>query len=51
MASFQPAHCEMRSRNLLKVVDKYIIHRRPAQCADDGYSLRRKLLAHNSAET
>src|ERR1700739_3332738 len=48
---FPPAHGEMGSRNLLKVVDEYIIHRRPAQCADDWYSLRRKLLTHNNAES
>ena len=48
---FQPSHGEMGSRNLLKVVDECVIHRRAAECADNWHRLRRKLLSHYDAET
>src|SRR5271170_116611 len=51
VAAFEPAHGEMGSRNLLKVVDECVVDRRTAERADNRHSLRRKLLANNDAET
>jgi hypothetical protein len=51
VAPFEPAHGEMRSRNLLKVVDERIVHRRTADRADHWHSLRGELLGNNDAET
>ena len=48
---FQPSHGEMGSRNLLKVVDECVIHRRAAECADNWHRLRRKLLSDDDTET
>ena len=47
---FQPSHGEMRSRNLLKVVDERIVHRRTAECANEGQGLRSDLLRHHHPE-
>ena len=51
VAPFQPAHGEVRSRNLLKVVDERVIYRRTAERAHNWHSLRRKLLGDNDTET
>ena len=48
---FQPSHGEMRSRNLLKVVDENKVDRCTAERADNWHGLRRKLLGDNDAKT
>ena len=48
---FQSSHGEMRSRNLLKVVDECVIHRCAAERADDRHSLCRELLSDNNTKT
>jgi hypothetical protein len=48
---FQPAHGEMRSRDLLKMVDECIVHRSTAERADNRHSLSPKFLRDNDTET
>ena len=48
---FQPSHGEMRSRNLLKVVDECVIDRCAAERTDKRHSLRRELLSDHDTKT
>jgi len=50
VASFEPAHDEVRPRYLLEVVNERVVHRGAAERADDRHSLRCELLRHNYAE-
>jgi hypothetical protein len=51
VAPFQPPDGKMLSRNLLKVINERIVHRRTAKRANNWHGLRRKLLGDNDAET
>ena len=50
VASFEPAHDEVRPRYLLEVVNERVVHRGAAERADDRHGLRCELLRHNYAE-
>ena len=41
---FEPPHGEMTLSNLLKMLDKHVVHRSAAQCTNDWQSLCRELL-------
>jgi hypothetical protein len=50
MASFEPAHDEVRPRHLLEVVDERVVHRCTTERADDRNGLRCELLRHHHAK-
>src|SRR6516165_3628487 len=50
VATFEPAHHEMRTRQLLEVVDEGVVHRCTTERADDRHGLRCELLRHYHAK-
>src|SRR5262249_33261283 len=50
VATFEPAHHEVRTRYLLEVVDEGIVHRCTTERADDRHGLRCELLCHYHAK-
>src|SRR3977135_2342722 len=50
VAALEPAHGEMTSSHVLKVLDERVVHGGAAECADDRKSLCRDLLRHHNAK-
>ena len=50
VGSFEAAHGEMALSDLLKMLDKQVVHGSTAQCTDDRKSLRCELLRHHDSE-
>src|SRR5499433_701796 len=50
VATFEPAHHEVRTRHLLEVVDEGVVHRCTTERADDRHGLRCELLRHYHAK-
>jgi hypothetical protein len=51
IAPFEPAHYEVRPRHLLEVIDKYVVHRRTAERADNRHRLPGELMRDHHAES
>jgi hypothetical protein len=50
VAPFEPANDEVRTRNLLEMVDECVVHRCTTERADDRHSLCCELLRHHHAK-
>src|SRR5262249_29980181 len=50
VATFEPAHHEVRTRHLLEVVNEGVVHRCTTERADDRHGLRCELLRHYHAK-